>query len=148
MIKLARAALAAGLIVTAAFAGTADAAPKARQIAKSYTATAAIPDPLGNSLDILICEGPVPGSKHVTTIKLPAEGTMKVELTAFDGDWDLLLRSTTTKKALAASAKVQPVEGPIETVLISVVRATTIDIVACNWAGGPTAKVAWTFTYR
>jgi hypothetical protein len=27
-------------------------------------------------------------------------------------------------------------------------KPTTVTIVACNWSGGPTANVKYTFTYR
>ena len=77
-------------------------------------------------------------------MKIPGKGMLHVELTAYNGDYDLLLMDA-DKEELANSGQTA-VQGEPEIVDVSFKKPTTVYIVNCNWAGAPTSKVAYTFT--
>lgn len=144
------------LLVTAAalaVAGTAvpsTAAPK--PITKTYTATAPAPDPTNYlpSAKYSVCEMTVPQSFHTETFKAPAPGKLAVKMTGFSGDWDmLLLDSKGTEITNAGASDIgSPATPATESMSTKVKKGgTTYRIIACNWAGGPTATVTYTFTY-
>jgi hypothetical protein len=119
------------------------AAPK--PITKTYTATAPAPDPTNVGGGYSVCAQNVPGSFHVEPFKVPAAGTLKVQLTDYQVDWDLLLMDDKGKELAGSGAG--GVGGP-EVVQVKFKKATAVQIVACNWSGGPTGTVTYTFTYR
>ena len=143
---LTAAAVVAALAVTA---GPAVAKPK--PITKSYTATAPVPDPTNASPQspYTVCPQVVPQSFHTETFKAPAAGKLAVKLTGIVGDWDLLVMNE--KKAEAGSSGNggygTPVATSTEAATIKIKKAGTYYIVACNWAGAPTANVSYTFTF-
>lgn len=127
------------------------AAPKKKPITKTYTATAVAPDPtnflgLATGGGYSVCAQNVPGSFHDEPFKVPAAGTLKVELTGYTGDWDLLLMDG-AKEELAYSGLTE-LQGAPEVVSVKFKKATQTHIIACNWAGAPTGKVTYTFTYK
>lgn len=113
------------------------AAPK--PMSGSYTAAAATP----GAPD---CDGTAPGSLHSAPIKVPGAGRMTAELSGFLGDWDFYLRSNGSELSASAGGDIGGAMDAKETVSAKVKKAGTIDIVSCNWAGGPTGNVKWTFT--
>jgi hypothetical protein len=139
-------ALAAALLAAGA-TGQAGAAPK--PITKTYTATAPLPDPTNYAPNATysVCGQTVPQSFYVEPFKAPGVGKLKVEMSGFQGDWDLLI--TDQKGAeLGNSGGTQPADPPTETATVKVKKAgSTINIISCNWAGGPTATVKYTITY-
>jgi hypothetical protein len=136
---LALAVLAAGTVV----APGALAAPK--PITKTYTATAPLPDPTNVAGGYSVCAQNVPQSFHTEPFKVPAAGTLKVELTGYQGDWDLLLMDGKGNE-MAYSGELEPSAPEITQVKFK--KAGQVQIVACNWAGGPTGEVTYTFTYK
>jgi hypothetical protein len=117
------------------------AAPK--PITKTYTATAPTPDPTNTGGGYSVCAQNVPQSFHVEQFKVPAAGSLKIELTNYQVDWDLLLMDD-KKKELAGSGS-GGVGGP-EVIQVKFKKPTAVQIVACNWSGGPTGTVKYTFT--
>lgn len=140
----------AGSLLAAGFAGSADAATK-KPINKSYEATAATPDVTNNlpSARYSVCEMTVPGSYHEHVFKAPAVGKMKVEMSGFTGDWDILLLDPKgTEIAMGGASDVgSPATPAKETMSGKIRKAGSYKIIACNFAGGPTAQVKYTFTY-
>lgn len=139
--------LAAATLVAGIAALPADAAPK--PITKTYTATAPAPDPSNYSPNspYSVCGQTVPQSFHSEPFKAPAPGKLKIEMSGFVGDWDLLIVDGKGAE-IANSGGTQPADPPTETATIKVKKAAaTYKIIACNWAGGPTATVKYTFTY-
>lgn len=140
----------AGSLVAVGFAGQANAAPK-KPIVKSYEATAATPDVTNNlpSARYSVCEMTVPGSYHTHTFKAPAPGKIKVTMTGFTGDWDILLLDPKGAEigAGGASDLGTPATAASETMSSKIRKAGAYRIIACNFAGGATAKVKYTFTY-
>jgi len=124
-------------------------APK-KTITKTYTVTAAVPDPSNAAAgSYSVCPETVPGSYQADDFKIPAAGTLSVVLSDYNGDWDaLLLDSDKEEIAASGSGGYPPVAGGPETMELRFKKAQTVTIVACNWAGGPTGTVKATFTYK
>lgn len=104
----------------------------------SYQA-AAVPDPSPNGTGT--CKSTIPGGQQKDELKLPAAGKLTVEMTGFQGDWDLCLYDG--DKLVGSSAGF--VEATKETVSYKAKRAMTVVIGAANVGGGPTAQVSWKF---
>ena len=100
---------------------------------------AGLPDPTATAGEV--CQGLSPASRFEVPLKVPAAGKLQVDI-AFTGDWDLNIE-TKTGSILASSAAF---ESPTETVSLKFKKATEIVIVACNFAGGPTAAGKYVFT--
>jgi hypothetical protein len=133
----------AGLVVAAPGA-LADGKP----VEEEYAATAPTPDPTNyagaaTGEGYSVCAQNVPGSFQVDQFKAPSAGKLKVDLTGFAGDWDLLLIDDKGAE-LAAGGSSDVSNG--ETAGVTLKKPATIQIVACNWAGGPTATVKYVFT--
>ena len=121
------------------------AAPPKKPITKTYTATAPAPDPSNwAGQGYSVCAQNVPGSFHTEEFKAPAAGALKVELTGYQGDWYLLLMDAKAKEVAASGSG--DVGAP-EVATIKLKKPGVISIVACNWAGGPTGQVKYTFTF-
>ena len=130
------------LAVGTAVAPGALAAPK--PVSKTYTATAPMPDPSNFAgQGYSVCAQNVPQSFHLEEFKVPAAGTVKVVLTGFQGDWDLLLMDGKGNE-MAYGGAIEP--GAPEIAQVKFKKAGEVQIVACNWAGGPTGEVTYTFT--
>jgi hypothetical protein len=141
---------AALLAVTVAAAGIAApsalAAPKKKPITKSYTTTTPMPDPSNYAQQgYSVCAQNVPQSFHVEEFKVPAKGLLHIELTGFTGDHDLLLMDGEGEELAYGGAS--DVTGS-EIVDMGFKRPEKVQIVNCNWAGGPNAKVSYTFTFK
>ena len=140
-----------GALATAVLAVPADAAPR-KPITKTYEATAPTPDVTNLAEGVAtysVCNQQVPQSWHLHVFTAPAPGKLKVDLSNFLGDWDLLLTDAKGTQ-LAAGVGMQAVPGtPAEEVAtVKIKRAKTkINIISCNFSGGPTATVKYVFTY-
>ena len=116
-----------------------------KPIEKSYSVTAPTPDPTnwaGGSYSV--CAQVVPQSFHVEEFAGPEPGTIKVTLTGFQGDWDLLMTDDKGREVAAGGSSDL---GGTETMTYKMKKAGTINIIACNWAGSPTATAKYVFTY-
>jgi len=94
------------------------------------------------------CRPTIEQAGHEKEITLPAPGTLQVDLTGFQGDWDLAVLNS-KGQVLGDSAQdmtSEPVDRP-EKVKLKIKSKGTYTIRACNFAGGPTAKVKWVHTY-
>ena len=93
-----------------------------------------------------------PQSTHVEAFKAPAAGTLKVEVTGFLGDWDIALDDAKGKRlAEGDNASVTPTNmstgSVVEKLTYKVKKAGDLQIIVCNFAGGPSGKGKYTFTY-
>jgi hypothetical protein len=137
-------------MVAVAAAGTlapAVAAPaKPKPVKKTYTATAATPDPVGPLANEQNCDPNLPGSFHEEPFTVPFAGTLKVDLSKFQGDWALAVFKGTTALADSDQSVGEPIDRP-EAVTVKFKRAgDKIVIRACNFAGGPTGEVTYVMT--
>lgn len=144
--------LTAALLATAVANAPATAATR-KPITKTYTVTAPMPDPTNYSptAKYSVCEQTVPQSFQIEPFKAPAAGKLAVKLTGFTGDWDLLITDAKKGSELGAGSASDignPATPASEAATVKVKKAgTTYNIIACNWAGGPTGTVTYTFTY-
>ena len=140
----------ASLAVAAVAAPPAMAAPKKKPITKAYTATAPAPDPTNygqpaGASKYSVCAMNVPSSFDRQEFQVPAAGTLSVEVSGYQGDWDLLLIDADgSELATGGSSDL----GVPETTEVRFKKAQKVSIVACNWAGTPTASVKYTFTFK
>jgi hypothetical protein len=141
----ARTALVASLVLVAAAGSlsSATAAPKPKPITKSYTATAFPPSP--TNVQLGVCNGDVPGSNFDTEFKAPFAGRLTVDMTGFQGDWDMAL----VQDGANAQESAQDIDAPIDTPEhidgYKLKKGEAITIRNCNFLGGPTASVKYTF---
>ena len=143
-----RAVLAGAVVAGLALSPAAVAAPKPKPITKTYTATAPLPDPSNGTNDYSVCAQNVPQSFHLERVTVPAAGTLKVELSGYTNDWDLLVMDGAGRElGGSGSGGYAPAPAP-EVVSLKLKKKTDVQIVACNWAGGPTGTVTYTFTFK
>ena len=133
-------------LVAVAAAGTlapalaAPATPK--PIKKTYEVGPLTPDPTPIAGDI--CDPATPTARHSEPFKIPAAGTLKVDID-FVGDWALAMRDAKKDTRLAESDGGTPETD--ESMQVKFKKATEILIDSCNFAGGPTATVDLVFTF-
>jgi len=133
-----------GILTAATAVAPAAVANPTKPITKTYSVTAPAPDPSNwAGQGYSVCAQNVPGSYHIEPFKVPAAGTLKVELSKFTGDWDLLLMDGKGKE-LAYGGSSDVTGSEISQVKFK--KAGEVQIVACNWAGGPTGEVTYTYT--
>jgi hypothetical protein len=136
----------ASLAVAAVAAPPAMAAPKKKPITKTYAVTAPLPDPSNYGMQgYSVCAQNVPSSFDKQTFQVPAAGTLAVELSGYTGDWDLLLEDSDDSELTAGGSSGI---SDVETAEVRFKKPQKVSIVACNWAGGPTASVKYTFTFK
>jgi hypothetical protein len=138
----------AAAVVSATAASPAVAKPK-KPISTSYTATAPAPDPTNAASDYTVCAQAVPNSFDKRAFRAPAAGKLAVEVSGIIGDWDLLI---TDAQGIEVSSSGSggygtPVAPSVESTKVKIKKAGTYNIIACNWAGAPTATVKYVFTY-
>ena len=118
------------------------AGPK-KAVTKEYTASAPVPDPgnyaLGN------CDGSVPMSKYEETFKAPFTGRLEVWMDGFQGDWDLGLFQDGALAADSAQDVSQPIDTPEHIDGFKLKKGEEVVIRSCNFSGGPTAHMKYTF---
>jgi hypothetical protein len=140
-------ALGAGLAV---LVSPATAAPK-KPITKSFDIL--VPVPVGDPLATTACSSPdVPLNRQVEKFKAPAVGLLKLEVSGFYGDWDVAIFDAKGRRVAegdnASAIDSRPSTGAIvEKATLKVKKPGEYQIVICNFAGGPTGKGKYTFTY-
>ena len=118
------------------------AAPK-KPVTKEYTATAPVPDPANYALGN--CDGSVPQSKFEETFKAPFTGKLAVRMDGFQGDWDLGLFQDGALAADSAQDVSEPVDTPESIEGFKLKKGEEVVIRSCNFSGGPTAHMKYTF---
>ena len=86
---------------------------------------------------------------HKTTVPFttPGKGIMTVKISAFEGDWDLYLLEGDNVIAASDTSQLQGAAAS-EQIMINLGAKKKVSIVACNWAGGPTASGSYTYKYK
>ena len=120
------------------------AAPK-KPITKTYTATAPVPFPGSDAAGNGCRDGQEGLQKHTHVFSAPAPGKLVVEMTGFQGDWDLAVLNG--KGALMGESGALP-GTTLEKVTVKIKKAEKISIVACNYLGTPSSEVKYVFTFN
>ena len=144
-----RTALATSLTVVVAAGSLAPAlaAPaKPKPVTKSYTATAFPPDPSHVAVTEGICNTTNPTSQHNEPFTVPFAGVLVVDMSGFQGDWDLALYNGSQLVASSAQALEQDPQSPEKMTVKLKKKGQKLSIRACNFAGGPTANVKYVHT--
>lgn len=142
----ARTALAASLIVVAgvgSLGSAVSAKPKPKPIEKSYTASAFPPSP--TNVQLGVCNGDVPGSNFDTVFKAPFAGRLTVDMTGFQGDWDMALVQDGANSAESAQDATADPQTPEHIDGYKLKKGEEVTIRNCNFLGGPTANVKYVF---
>jgi hypothetical protein len=139
----------AAAVVTATAASPAMATTKKKPITKTYTATAPAPDPTNAAGGYTVCAQTVPQSFDKQAFNAPAAGKLAVEVDGIIGDWDLLITDAAGNEVSSSGSGGYgtPVAPSTESVKVKIKRKGSYNIIACNWAGAPTATVKYVFTY-
>ena len=114
------------------------AAPK-KPIEKTYAASAPVPGGWAGG-----CDGSIPMAAQLDEFKVPAAGSLKIDLSELTGDWDLFLYQG--GQELAVSQNLQPLDDG-ESIVHKFKKGATVVISACNFNGGPSGTVKLKFTY-
>ena len=118
--------------------------PKPKPIKGHYTATA-YPDPTStNQVSGEPCDSALPTGKFSHAFKVPAAGTLHVEL-ANQYDWSLAVRDTDGTDE-GTSDGTLPTDK--EKVDVSFKKAQPVVIDTCNFAGESSVVVSYVFTYK
>lgn len=133
--------LVAGGITTQALGAT---KPKPKPIVGSYEATAT-PDPTSTSPTTSeICVPTIPTAKFSHTFKVPAKGTLFVDLQN-SLDWSMAIRDADGDVVASADGDFPDVK---ESTAATFKKKQTVTIDACNFAGEPTITVKYKFVYK
>ena len=144
-------------LVALALAGVAAAAPlapahaKPKEIKKSYSMQLApLPLPAQGTPTCLPADGQEGVNKHTETLKAPAAGVLKVEVSGFYGDWDITVFDDKGRAVGVGGGTSTPntsASTGVDKATVKVKRPTTLRIVTCNFAGSPTANGKYSFVY-
>ena len=83
-------------------------------------------------------------NKTTQPLTTPLAGVMTVTMDGFDGDWDLFVTDAGGGEIISATSSQLTGDPPTEEVIFSVSKGLKLQIVACNYLGGPGAEVKWT----
>ena len=141
----ARTALAASLVIVAGVGSLSPALAGPNAITKTYTASAGTPGGVASQAQSQICSPTVPGSTFDVTFKAPFKGRLTVDQTGFQGDWDLALVQDGTNAAESAQDMTADPQTPEHIDGFKLKKGEEVTIRSCNFAGGPTASLKYTF---
>ena len=142
--------ISAGLMI-GALAAPGYAGGKKKKIEDSVSVTA-VPFPNYSSITATPTPGCTAGEEGVhkvtTSLHVPGKGKLSADLAGFTGDWDLYVMDA-NDRVLAESANDQTAGAPMEEELSAKFKKMAdIAIVACNWAGAPTAELHYKLVYK
>ncbi len=126
--------------------------PKPKPITKSYAMQLApVPDPVQGSPS---CARPQLEniSIHTETIKPTGPGILSIKVDGFGGDWDITVFDGQHNEVAigdgTSTGGGAPSTAGVETLVLKYKKAETILISVCNFAGTPSAKGTFTYTYK
>jgi hypothetical protein len=144
-----RTPIAASIVLAVATAGLtpAMAAPKAKSkpkpITKTYTANAPLPSP--TNVQTGVCHADVPQSADDQVFTAPFTGRLSAKLTGFTGDWDFAFQQNGANAAESAQQITEAPDRPESIESYKLKKGEEITVRACNFAGGATATVSYSF---
>lgn len=143
MLKLVGTALAAGLVI--GLIGGPAAAGRTKTIHREFTAGPNVPMPDSDNGCLSGVEGV---QKTTIPFKAPKAGMFTASIHDFQGDWDLFVTDS-KGTVLGVDDSSQLTGDPVdETIILRLKAGQKVNIVACNWAGGPTAAGHYMYKYK
>ncbi|MDQ3986508.1 MAG: hypothetical protein M3280_08430 [Actinomycetota bacterium] len=122
-------------------------AGKKKTLKKSFSAQA-LPYPVTSSVQEGGClNGAEAVHKVTTSFKTPGKGILDVEIFDFVGDWDLHITDA-AGHTLASSTSPNDGNATEQVAGLPLKKGFKVNIVACNWAGGPTAEGEYVYKYK
>ena len=120
-----------------------------KTIHKEFSAGPHAPIPVLSDADPNGCRNGEEGV-HKTTVpfKAPGKGVLSVGIDTFDGDWDLYVLSKSGSVLAASDASQLQGSPQEENISMRLGKKQAVQIVACNWAGGPTASGHYMYKYK
>lgn len=129
----------------------ASAATKKKPLKKSYDLELA---PYPDATEATGCEG-AGRTEDVNmdneTIKVTGPGVLTVKVTEFVSDWDMVVMNASGATVAAGAGTSTPnasADPQTETLKYKSKKAQTLTLRVCNFLGGPTAKVTYTYVYN
>lgn len=138
-----RTALIASLVLVAGAGSLSPALAGPKPVTKSYTASAFPPAPTNAATGV--CNGDVPGSNYDYAFKAPFKGKLTVDMTGFQGDWDMALVQDGSNAAESAQQPTEDPQRPERVEGFKLKKGEEVIIRSCNFSGGPTANVKFVF---
>jgi hypothetical protein len=139
-----RTALVAAAVVATGLGSVSPAVAGGKKVVtKEYDATAPVPDPANVGLGT--CDASVPQSKFEQSFKAPFGGKLTVDMNGFVGDWDLGLFEDGALAASSAQDVTADPQTPEHIEGYKLKKGETVVIRSCNFSGGPTAHMKYTF---
>jgi hypothetical protein len=138
-----RTALLTALVATSATGALSPALAAPKPVSGSYTATAFPPSP--TNVQMGVCNGDIPGSNFDKDFKAPFAGRLTVDMSGFVGDWDMALVQDGANSAESAQDATADPQTPEHIEGYKLKKGEAVTIRSCNFLGGPTANVKFTF---
>ncbi|MGH2757208.1 MAG: hypothetical protein ACRDI3_05410 [Actinomycetota bacterium] len=88
-------------------------------------------------------EGPEDLSRTTEEVKVPFNGVLTVTMENFMGDWDLFVKDDDDNLLSSGTGSQLQGEAAEEEVTVTVKKGMKLQIIPCNWLGGPSAEVTW-----
>lgn len=144
-------ALAATVAVGSSMPADAAAKKKKKPIVKEYDLQLA---PYPDATETTGCEGPgrtEDVNMDNVTIKVTGPGVLTVKVTEFTSDWDMAVFNASGANVAQGAGTVTPntsTDPQTETLKYKSKKAQTLTLRVCNFLGGPTAHVKYTYVYN
>lgn len=137
----------AAALVAAAVPAHAAGARKPRVVVRTYTANAPVPDPT-EPLWRQPCPQITPDSWDEQEVRVTGRATLDVTVYGFTGDWDVaIVDSKDAQLAWSSNSVNTQNDAQTERTSFRITKSGLYRILACNYAGGPTASVRYVLTY-
>lgn len=138
---------AAAVLLSAAVLGTpATADTDEREVSGSYVVTASPGAPQRVAAQQSCGGREARADRGVRSLSVPFGGWLTVRLRELTGDWDLALTDAAGRTLIDGAGQALGSVGPEEALKYYVRRGSRVGIVACNYAGGQTARVTYVLT--
>ena len=132
----------AGLLVGAGLTPATAGKKKKRKVTEEYSFSAPVPNPNMSGCNQMGVEDL---QYQTAAFSTPGKGVLDLVLENFQVDWDLFVLDSSGN--VIGSSKSDNMAAAIERVVLPVAGKEDLTILACNWAGGPTATATLTYTY-
>lgn len=142
------------LVLALALSALALAAPalaaKKKTVTEDWTATNPVPYPASFAGQGAGCqEGQDALTRTSHAFTAPGNGLLEVTLDNFQGDWDVFVYAGDAIIGQSDAGQVISGAPPGEKIIgLKLKKGQAIDILACNWLGGPTADAHLVYTYK